>query len=121
MQNRSLFAGFILGFAVSIAFAKDHDSASLEKMSLGKLSGVMVEAYREFMLEADSESQRKVKLELVNGLPNYPELEDNLDLPVNQFCDLVRKTVIDNISQMPPSRQAADKKRLITLIKLIGG
>uniref|UniRef100_A0A7E4WA57 Mammaglobin-A-like n=1 Tax=Panagrellus redivivus TaxID=6233 RepID=A0A7E4WA57_PANRE len=119
MQTRSLFAILIVGVAVGIAFAEDHDIASLEEKSLEELASEMVEAYRAFMLHADSESQKQSKLELAEVVSEHPEVKENIDLPVNQFCDLVLEKIHEDIPKMSPSQQAAEKKIIIGLFKTL--
>uniref|UniRef100_A0A7E4VKN5 Uncharacterized protein n=1 Tax=Panagrellus redivivus TaxID=6233 RepID=A0A7E4VKN5_PANRE len=120
MQTRALFALLILCLTVGIAFTLDGDDYNfvpLEERSVEELARFYFANSEASMTELHGKELIDEKVRLANTVVNHPELLGKIDLPVDQYCDLVLQTLLNDYKKLTPSQLAEEKKYWIDTIK----
>uniref|UniRef100_A0A7E4VMA3 Uncharacterized protein n=1 Tax=Panagrellus redivivus TaxID=6233 RepID=A0A7E4VMA3_PANRE len=118
MQIRSLFAVLFLSFAVVIGFPHgDDDFVPLEERSVEELARIFIKNTKSSLSKLHGDELEDAEVDVIFSLPRYLLELLQVDLPVDQFCDFILQTMLNDYKNMTPSELAAERKKLLLLVK----
>uniref|UniRef100_A0A7E4VKF6 SXP/RAL-2 family protein Ani s 5-like cation-binding domain-containing protein n=1 Tax=Panagrellus redivivus TaxID=6233 RepID=A0A7E4VKF6_PANRE len=117
MQIRPLFAVLILGFAVGISYVQADKVAALEKLSVEKLVTEFLNYYKKLDSKLHGKELKEAKIALLRKVPDHPELQRKINLPIGKLYDLVLKVILKEVKTWSPRRRAEQKQIFIAAIR----